>query len=168
MYESDWFSEDTMTKWEEFNKNTKTWKNCQQFFEEAYMACKRDNEAKVQPQESINNVTTQEWSMYLKAMEVKAKQQRKEQHEHIQQITNQNAMLVTMVQEQQKKIEELMSTSKTLLDKMTGAGSKDNQCNERNDGNGPQDKKKKWCKNCKSTVYHNSDACYTLDKNKHN
>ena len=28
MYESDWFSEDTMTKWEETNDNKKTWKQC--------------------------------------------------------------------------------------------------------------------------------------------
>ena len=31
MFESDWFSEDTMTKWEETNDNRKTWKQCQPF-----------------------------------------------------------------------------------------------------------------------------------------
>ena len=46
---------------------------------------------------------------------------KKKHQEHIQQVTNQNAMLVTMVQEHQKKIEKLMSTIKALLDKMTGA-----------------------------------------------
>ena len=103
-----------MTKWEEFNKSIKTQKNCQQFH-------KRYNDAKGQTQESINNFTTQEWNMYLKAMEEKAEQEIKEQQENIQQVTQQNAMLVTMMQEHQKKIEKLMSTIKALLDKMTGA-----------------------------------------------
>ena len=31
-----------------------------------------------------------------------------------------------------------------------------------------QEKKKKFCSNCKSWVYHNSDKCYTLEKNKQN
>ena len=106
--------------------------------------------------------------MYLKAIKAKAEQERKEQQEHIQQVTHQNAMLVTMVQEQQKKIEELMSTSKTLLDKMTRVESKDNQSIKRNDWTGCQGKKKEWYKKCKSLVYHNSDACHTVDKNKHN
>ena len=105
--------------------------------------------------------------MYIKATEGKTEQEQKEQQEYIQQVTNQNAMLVRMVQEQQKKIEELMSASKTLLDKMTGAGSKDNQSKKRNDQNMHQGKKK-WCKNCKRMGHHNNDDCYALDKNKHN
>ena len=96
--------------------------------------------------------------MYLKAMEANAEQEIKEQQEHIHQVISQNALLVTMVQEQQKKIEELMSTSKTLLDKMTGAGSKDNKSNKRKDGNRRQGKKKTWCNNCKSMAYYSSDA----------
>ena len=32
MYESDWFSKDTMTNWEEIPDNNKTWSRCQQFF----------------------------------------------------------------------------------------------------------------------------------------
>ena len=38
IYESDCFSEEMMTKWEETNENTKTW--CQELFEEAYITCK--------------------------------------------------------------------------------------------------------------------------------
>ena len=48
MCEQDWFSKDTMTKWEETNDNSKTWTKCQQFFKEAYMARKdtlRQNKA---------------------------------------------------------------------------------------------------------------------------
>ena len=40
MYTSDWFLEDTMTKWEETHNNRKTSKQCQQFFEEAYIVRK--------------------------------------------------------------------------------------------------------------------------------
>ena len=40
MYESDWFSEETMTKFDETNDSSKTWLQCQQFFEEAYIARK--------------------------------------------------------------------------------------------------------------------------------
>ena len=28
-------------------------------------------------------------------------------------------------------------------------------------------KENKWCNHCKSWVYHNSDKCYMLEKNKH-
>ena len=35
IYESDWFSEEAMTKWEETNDNSKTWTQRQQFFQEA-------------------------------------------------------------------------------------------------------------------------------------
>ena len=83
-----------MTKWDKSNENTKTWKNYQKFFEEAYIACKRYNG---QTQESIKNVVTKEWNMYIEAMEAKVEQEQKERQEHIQQVTNQNAMLFTMV-----------------------------------------------------------------------
>ena len=33
MHESDWFSEETMTKWEETNDDTKMWQTCQNFEE---------------------------------------------------------------------------------------------------------------------------------------
>ena len=58
---SDWL--EMRTKWEESNKNTKTWKNCQKLFKEAYIAHKRYNDAKGQTQVSINNVGTKEWNM---------------------------------------------------------------------------------------------------------
>ena len=49
-------------------------------------------------------------------MEAKGTQGRKEQKKHVQQVTQQNAI----IQEQQKKIEELMTTSKSLITKMIG------------------------------------------------
>ena len=61
-----------------------------------------------------------DWSLYLKAMEGKVTQGKKEQEEHIQQVTQKNATLIRMIQEQQKKIEELMTMSKNLINKMTG------------------------------------------------
>ena len=61
--------------------------------------------------------------MYLKAMEAKVEQEKKEQQEHIQKVASQNAMLAIMAQEQHKKFEELKSNSKTLLDKMKDAAS---------------------------------------------
>ena len=72
--------------------------------EEACINHKQYNEAKGQTQESINNVTTEEWKMFINNMEVNAEQEQKEQQEHIQQVTNQNSMLVNMVQEQQKRL----------------------------------------------------------------
>ena len=91
-----WENDDKVGRIQQKHKKLK---NCQHFFKEAYIAYKWYNEGKRQTQESINNVTTKEWKMYIEAMEVKAEQERKEQQEHIQQVTNQNAMLVTMVQE---------------------------------------------------------------------
>ena len=36
MYQLDWFSEETMTKEEESNINSKTWLQCKHFFEEGW------------------------------------------------------------------------------------------------------------------------------------
>ena len=69
-----------------------------------------------------------------------------------------------MAQVQQKKIEELTTMSKNLIDKMTGApqhmnGSKTgNKLHKQGGG--------KWCNHYKSWVYHNSDKYYALEKNK--
>ena len=76
----------------------------------------------------------------------------KEQQEHIQLLTNQNAALVTMVQEQQRKIEELMMTSKNLFEKMTSTNNKEQSRGKQNNRNGRQGNKKKWCDNCKSWI----------------
>ena len=92
MYASDWFLEDTMTKWEEVNDNRKTQKQCQQFFKEVNIAQKQYIKAKWSMQESINKVVTDEWYSYIKAIELKAMQDRKEQEEYIQQVTHQNTM----------------------------------------------------------------------------
>ena len=46
MYESDWFSKDTMTKWGETQDNDKTWSKCQKFSEDTYIARKRYNNTK--------------------------------------------------------------------------------------------------------------------------
>ena len=105
MYESDWFSEETITKWEETNNNSKTLHQCQQFFEDAYIARKRYIKTKGSIKESINKIMTADWNLYLEALEAELTQDKKEQEEHIQQVIQQNATLITMVQEQQKKLE---------------------------------------------------------------
>ena len=56
MCNSDWFSEKTMTNWEEILDNHKTWSKCQQFFEAAYIARKQYVDAKGQKQEHINMI----------------------------------------------------------------------------------------------------------------
>lgn len=84
-------------------------------FQEAYIAKKSYIKAKESTQESINKIMIADWNFYLKAMKAKVTQDKKEQEEHIQQVTQQNTTLFAMVQEQQKKIEQLMSTSKILI-----------------------------------------------------
>ena len=80
-------------------------------------------------------------------------------------MTQQNAILVIMVQEQQKTIKELMTTSKNQIEMITGATN-----NEDIIGSKPGDKllkqgkKKRWCNTCKSWEYQNRDKCYTLIK----
>ena len=46
-------------------------------------------------------------------------QDKNEQEEYIQQVTQQNTTLITMIQEQQKKIEGLTTTSKNLINNVT-------------------------------------------------
>ena len=46
MYKCNWSSKEIMTKWEETKDGSKTWQNCQQFFDKAYMVRKRYNKAK--------------------------------------------------------------------------------------------------------------------------
>ena len=84
MYEKNWFSEETMTKWEKINDNDKTWLRCQKFFEDAYKARERYNEAKVQMQDIINKITDTEWNLYMEAIEAKVQQDKKEHNNHIQ------------------------------------------------------------------------------------
>ena len=68
MYESDWFSEDTITKWEEPNSMEKTWLRYQLFFKEAY------NNVKGQTKESMNKIPEKEMQLYLATMEAQAQQ----------------------------------------------------------------------------------------------
>ena len=90
LYESDLFSEDTMTKWEKLQDNDKTWNKCQKFFEGAYIARKRYNDAKGQTPDSISKITETKFQS----------QDKKEHNKHIQQVTEQNATLLSLVQEQ--------------------------------------------------------------------
>ena len=53
MYESDLFSEDTITTWEEIQDNDKTLSKCQKFFENEYIARKQYLDAKGQKQENV-------------------------------------------------------------------------------------------------------------------
>ena len=64
MYNLDWFSEETMTKWEDISNSIKTWLKC--------IARKRYNKARGHVQESINNIMMADWNLYLDAMEAKA------------------------------------------------------------------------------------------------
>ena len=92
MHESDWFSYETMTKWEKTNNNRSI------RHPETIQRCKKTNATKHQRN------WAKEWYMYLNPMVAKATQERKEHQEHIHQVTNQNATLVTIAKEQQKKI----------------------------------------------------------------
>ena len=56
MYDSNWFSKDTMTYWEDILNKNKTWNRCQQVFEATYIARKRYMEAKGQKQEHANKI----------------------------------------------------------------------------------------------------------------
>ena len=94
-------------------------KKCQAFFEAAYIARKRYNKAIGQTNESLNKITESKLQMYLDAIEMKALQEPKERDEHIKQVTKQNTKLMTLVQDQQKKIEEFLQQSKELMDAMS-------------------------------------------------
>ena len=59
-----------------------------------------------------------EWNFYIEAMEAPAQQDKKEKNEHMQEVTQQNA-LMTLVQAQQQKIKELVTQSKNLIYAMT-------------------------------------------------
>ena len=52
-------------------------------------------------------------------MDAKAAQEHKEHSKHIQQVMDHNATLLALIQEQQKKIKELMKQSKNLIEAMT-------------------------------------------------
>ena len=51
--------------------------------------------------------------------------------------------------------------SKSLINKMTGAAQNTDMNGSKMGTNGT-----KWCNQCKSWVYHNSDKCYALEENK--
>ena len=68
-----------------------------------------------------------------------------------------------------EKIEEL-TTSKNLVNKMTGEPQNpDNNGNKLGEKPTRKGKKKKWCNNCKSWVYHSSDKYHTekIDRTVH-
>ena len=118
MYESNWFSVETMTTLKETQDNEKMWPKSQTFLENVYITRKRYINAKGQPNNSINKITEANLNMYLAAIDTKSAQENKEHKEHIQQVTEQNAILLALVQEQQKKIKGLMKQSKNLIKAM--------------------------------------------------
>ena len=67
-----------MTNWEEIPDTTKTWSNCQQFFEAVYFAQKRYMDAKGQKQEQTIKIIEDNIQMYLTTIEAKADQNAKE------------------------------------------------------------------------------------------
>ena len=86
-----------------------------------------------------------------------------EREEQIQQVTKQNTKLMTLVQDQQKKFEEIMKHSEELMEAMT----EKNQ--ERKANGGPTRRtrdKKRWCSHCKEMETHSSHNCYSLEANK--
>ena len=74
MYNSDWLSEENMTKWEKISDNNKMWSRCQQFFKAAYIARKWYMDAKRQKQEHANKIAEADLQLYLAATEAKAQQ----------------------------------------------------------------------------------------------
>ena len=75
--------------------------------------------AKGQKQENINKIAEVDLQRYLAAMETKTEQYTKEHNKNIEQVTDQNATLLSLVQEHQKKIEDLILQSKILMEAMT-------------------------------------------------
>ena len=78
--------------------------------------------------------------------------------------SNQNSFLITLVQEQQKKIEDLLLQSKTLMKVMA----KENQ--HRGSQPKPKDKLKGardlFYKHCKIMIKHKSKNCFSHEANK--
>ena len=130
MLESDWFSEETMTTWEEFLDNEKQSK-CQQFFENAYIAKKLYTDAKGPKKENVSKIKEADLHIYLAAIDTTTEQETKEHDEHIKQVTEQNAILLSLVQDEQKKIVYLIMQSKTPCHQ---TGSCDGQRRQRTDG----------------------------------
>ena len=86
------------------------------------------NDTKRQTKESINKITEAELYMYLGIMDAKTTQDKKERIKHIQQVTEQNATLLSLEQEKQKMIEELMMQSKILIKAMTNKNQQKEHC----------------------------------------
>ena len=116
MHELNWFSKDMMAKWEEINNNSKTWTQCQYFLRRHTL-----QEKDTSRQKNHTGKHQQDHDERLKPIPCCNRgKDRKKQAEHVQQVTQQNVTLITMVQEQQQEIEELMTPSKTLMTKMMG------------------------------------------------
>ena len=56
--------------------------------------------------------------MYLEAIEMKNEQEIKDRDKQIQEVMKQNTILVTLVQDQQQKIEELLKQIKEIMEAM--------------------------------------------------
>ena len=116
MHELNWFSKDMMAKWEEINNNSKTWTQCQYFLRRHTL-----QEKDTSRQKNHTGKHQQDHDERLKPIPCCNRgKDRKKQAEHVQQVTQQNVTLITMVQEQQQEIEELMTPSNTLMTKMMG------------------------------------------------
>ena len=99
MYECDWFSEETMMTWKDMQDTDKMWAKCQAFFEATYVGRKCYNDAKGQTKKSMNVFTEADLVMYLEVIEMKTMQENMEWDEHIQQVMEQNATLMNLVQD---------------------------------------------------------------------
>ena len=67
MCESDWFTKENMTKWEEKDEQNKTWDMHKSHFEKCYTMCKQYNDAKGTKVEDINRIDA-EANHYWNAM----------------------------------------------------------------------------------------------------
>ena len=95
---------------------------------------------------------------------MKAMQETEERDEQIHQVTKQNTKLMALVQDQQKKIEELMKQSKELMNATTKGNEEPKQS-----GGAPRrnkDSEKGWCSDCKEMGTHSSQNCYSLEANR--
>ena len=64
----------------------------------------------------MSKVIEKQQQCYIKALEAHAKQEDKDNKKHIQHAMQHNAILIELMQAQQKKIEELMAKSQKLIE----------------------------------------------------
>ena len=77
----------------------------------------------------------------------------------------QNAMLIELVQVQQKKIEELMTQSQKLVKAMSNNQANNSSSKKKDEGKMPG-KKQKWCKHSRQMIHHKKEKGFAFRVNK--